>query len=145
MTGGNNGFTFLHDLRKLADGQFFRFNQLIALSLFHGCPGPRNLIESVVKHMLEFQSFAVPSINTVPDFELQTKLTEINDCENEEKSERLLDNFPERFYFGVTKLQLTFENKQNFIYDIIYHCCISSCIEELNEVKKGWEFVGFLI
>ena len=28
-------------------------------------------------------------------------------------------------------------NIQNFIHDIIYHCCISSCIEELNEVKKG--------
>ena len=23
MTGGNNGFTFLHDVRKLADGLFF--------------------------------------------------------------------------------------------------------------------------
>ena len=69
MTGGNTGFRFLHDLRKLADGQFFRFGQLIALSLLHGCPGPRNLIESVARHMLEFQSFAVPSINTVPDFE----------------------------------------------------------------------------
>ena len=98
MTGGNNGFRFLHDVRKLADGQFFRFRQLIAPSLLHGSPGPRNLIESVAKHMLEFQSFAVPSINTVPDFELQTKLTEINDCDNEEKFQRLLDNFPERFW-----------------------------------------------
>ena len=83
MTGGNNGFTFLHDVRKLAGGQFFRFSQLTVFSLFHGCPGPRNLIESVAKHMLEFQSFAVRSINTVPDFELQTKLTETNDCDNE--------------------------------------------------------------
>ena len=53
MIGGNNGFTFLHDLRKLVDGHFFRFGQLIALSLLHGCPGPRNLIESVAKHLLE--------------------------------------------------------------------------------------------
>ena len=52
MTGGNNGFRFLHDVRKLADGQFFRFRQLIASSLLHGSPGPRNLIESVAKHML---------------------------------------------------------------------------------------------
>ena len=95
MIGGNNGFTFLHDVRKLADGQFFRFSQLIAPSLLHSCPGSRCLIESVAKHMLEFQSFAVPSINTVPDFELQTKLTEMK------------------------------QNKQNFIHDIIYHCCIS--------------------
>ena len=90
MTGGNNGFTFLHGMRKLADGQIFRFGQLIALSLLHGCPRPRKLIESVVRHMLEFQSFAVPSIynhcsiNTVPDFELQTQHTEINNCESEE-------------------------------------------------------------
>ena len=142
MTGGNNGFTFLHDVRKLADGQFFGFCQLIALSLLHGCPGPRNLIESVAKHMLEFQSFAIPSIKTVPDFDLQTKLTEINDCHNEEKFQRLLENFPERFYFGGTKLQLTLENKQNFIHNIIYHCCVSSCIEELNEVKKGLGILG---
>ena len=66
MTEGNNGFTFLHDVRKLADGPIFRFRQLIALSLLHGCPGPRNLIESMAKHILEFQSFTVPSINTIP-------------------------------------------------------------------------------
>ena len=66
MTEGNNGFTFLHYVRKLADGPIFRFSQLIALSLLHGCPGPRNLIESVAKHILEFQSFTVPSINTIP-------------------------------------------------------------------------------
>ena len=122
MTGGNNGFTFLDDVRKLADGQFFRFGQLTGLSLLHGCLGPRNLEESVAKHMLEFQAFAAPSINTVSDFELQTKLTEVNYCESEEKFQRLVDNFPERFYFGVTKLQLTLGNKQNFIRDIIYHC-----------------------
>ena len=74
--------------------------------------------------------------------EKQTKLTEINDCDNEEKFQRLLDNFPERFYFGVTKLQLALENKQNFIHGIFYHCCISSCIEELNEVKKGLGILG---
>ena len=90
----------------------------------------------------EFQSLAVPSITTAPDFKLQTKLTEINDCDNEEKFQRLLENFLERFYFGVTKLQLTLENKKNFIDDVIYHCCISSCIEELNEVKKGLEILG---
>ena len=131
MTGGNNSFTFLYDVRKLGDGYFFRFGQLIAFSLLHDCPGPRKLVESVAKHMLEFQSFTVPSIKTVPDFELQTKPTEINDCDNEEKFQRLLDNFPERFYFGVTKLRLTLENKQNFIHNILYHCCISSCIKEL--------------
>ena len=52
MIGGNNGFTFLHDVRKSADGHFFRFSQLIALSLLHSCPGSRCLIESVAKHML---------------------------------------------------------------------------------------------
>ena len=34
------------------------------------------------------------------------------------------------------------ENKQNFIHDIIYHFFISSCIEELNEVKKGLGILG---
>ena len=52
MTEGNNGFTFLHHVRKLADGQFFRFGQLIALSLLHGCSGPRNLIESGAKQYI---------------------------------------------------------------------------------------------
>ena len=92
--------------------------------------------------MLEFQSFAVPYITTVLDFELQTKLAERNDCDSEEMFQRLLENFPERFYFGVTKLQLTLDIKQNFIHDIIYHCCISLCIEELSEVKEGLGIIG---
>ena len=69
----------------------------------------------MAKHKLEFQSFTVLSIKTIPDFELQTKPTERNDCDNEEKFQILLDNFPERFYFGITKLRLTLENKQNFM------------------------------
>ena len=85
-TGDIDGFTFLHKVRKLADGQFFRFGQLITLSFLHGCPEPRNLIESVAKDLFKFQSFAVPSINTVQDFELRTKFTEINDCKSEEKT-----------------------------------------------------------
>ena len=43
VTGGNNSFTFLHDLRKLAEGSSnkpFRFGLLIALSSLHGCPRP---------------------------------------------------------------------------------------------------------
>ena len=44
--------------------------------------------------------------------------------------------------FGVTELQLSLENEQNFIHNIIYYCGISSCIEELNEVKKGLEILG---
>ena len=55
---------------------------------------------------------------------------------------RKRDSFPEIFYFGATKSQLTSENKQNFIHDIIYHCCICSCIEEINEVKKGLRILG---
>ena len=55
MTGGNNGFTFLHDVRKLADGQFFRFGQLIALSILHGCPGPRNLMFQILNYKLNLQ------------------------------------------------------------------------------------------
>ena len=57
-------------------------------------------------------------------------------------SKDCLTTFLKRFYFDVTKLQLTLENKQNFIHDVIYHCCISSCIEELNEVKKGLGILG---
>ena len=117
-------------MKKLADGHFFRFGQLNALSLLHACLVPRDLIEFVANVEVEIRSFAVHSINIVPDFELQTRLTEINDCESEKKFQRLS---PERFYFGVTKLQLTLENKQKFIHDIIYHCLhimyISSWIE----------------
>ena len=62
MTGCNNSFKFVHDVKKLADDQFFRLSQLIALSLWHGCPCPR--------YMLDFQSLEVPSINITPNFKL---------------------------------------------------------------------------
>ena len=61
----------LYQLRKLYELLYADvLIQLISLSLFHDCHAPSNLIESVARHMLHFQSFAVTSINAVPDLKL---------------------------------------------------------------------------
>ena len=43
MQGTNRSFTLLHDVKKLSNGDFERFDLLIAPSLICGCPGPRNM------------------------------------------------------------------------------------------------------
>ena len=43
MQGTNRSFTLLHDVKKLNNGDFERFDLLIAPSLICGCPGPRNM------------------------------------------------------------------------------------------------------
>ena len=52
MQGTSSSFTLLHDVRKLNNIGFERFGLLIALALIYGCPGPRNIQESLVCALL---------------------------------------------------------------------------------------------
>ena len=48
VEGASSFFTLLHDFKKLGNGYFERFGLSIALALMYGCPGPRNIQESLV-------------------------------------------------------------------------------------------------
>ena len=53
MQGTRSSFTLLHDVKKLNNGDFERFGLLFALALIYGCPGSRNMQESLVCALLD--------------------------------------------------------------------------------------------
>ena len=86
------------------------------------------------------------NIEDIPDFDIQTKLQELSSCADEDTFQNVLNEFPERYTMGVTTpfLQLS-TDKDNVIKNIIHHCCISSCLEEIRSVQKGMSTLGVSI
>ena len=83
MQGTSSSFTLLHDVKKLNNGDFERFGLLIALALIYGCPGPRNMQESLVCSLLDLP-IDDGNIEDIPDFDIQTKLQELSSCADED-------------------------------------------------------------
>ena len=75
MQGTSSSFTWLHDVKKLNNGDFDRFGLLIALALIYGCPGPKNVQELLVFALLDLL-IDDGNIEDIPDFDIQTKLQE---------------------------------------------------------------------
>ena len=140
---GNEHFTFVHDLRKVSNGDFQRFGNLIALALINGCSGPRTLMSSVISCFLDSDCIS-PKLTDVPDLDVQGQLNAILDCDDMSSLDKMVSEFPERFEMGVTQFLWTLENKCKLVNDIVKHCCISSCLEEINEVKRGMDILGVL-
>ena len=65
----STGFTLLHDVKKLNNGDFERFGLLIALALIYGCPGPRNMQESLVCAILDLP-IDDGNIEDISDFDI---------------------------------------------------------------------------
>ena len=142
-TGDGQAFTLLHDIEKTRNDYFRLFGQLIAVALLEGCAGPRCMIPSVVSRLLN-GPFIQPTLNDIPDLELQEKLQDLLSAVNEEEFQSKIDSFPERFNFGVTRMKVDFSEREELIKDIAQHCCISVCNEELVEIRKGLEAIGLL-
>ena len=124
----------LHDVKKLNNGDFERFGLLIALALIYGCPGPRNMQESLVCSLLDLP-IDDGNIEDIPDFDIQTKLQEVSSCTDEDIFQNVLNEFPEGYTMGVTTPFFDLSaDKDTIIKNIIYHCCISSCLEEIRIV-----------
>ena len=135
----------LHDVKKLKNGDFERFGLLIALALIYDCPGPRSMQKSLVCALLDF-SIGDGNIKDIPDFDIQTKLQELSNCTDEDTFQNVLNEFPERYTMGVTAPFLHVSaDKDTVIKNIIYHCCISSCLEEVRIVQKGMSALGVSI
>ena len=144
MEGTTDSFTFLHDVKKLRNGDFERYGTLIALALIYGCPGPRNMQESLACALLDMP-IVKGKIKDIPDLEIQTKLEELSNCTEEENFQYFLQNFPERFTMGVTAPVLHLSDKDTLIDNIVYHSCISLSLEEIREVQKGMSTLGVCI
>ena len=96
MQGTSSTFTLLHDAKKLSNSDFERFGLLIVLALIHGCPGPRNMQESL---MCAFLDLAIDdgNIKDIPDFDIQTKLQELPSCADEDTFQNVVNEFPKRY------------------------------------------------
>ena len=143
VSGNNSGFTFLHDLKKLKDGDYKLFGSLVALALLSGCAGPRYFMPCVVSKILDGPSL-IFNINDVPDIDIQSKLNVIITSMDEVSFKSAIDLFPERFDFGVTQLEVSFKEKEEFLNTIIRHCCLSNCSEEMQEFIDGMDFLGLV-
>ena len=145
MEGASSFFTLLHDFQKLGNGYFERFGLSIALALMYGCPGPRNIQESLV---CAFWDLPIDDGNKedIQDFDIQTKLQELSGCADEDTFQNVLSEFPERYTMGVTAAFLHMSaDKDNVIKNIIHHCCILSCLEKIRNVQKEMSTLGVSI
>ena len=135
IQGTSSSVTLLHDVKKLNNGDFEGFGLLIALAFIYGSPGPRNMQELLVCALLD-----------MPKFDIQTKLQELSSCADEDTFQNVLDEFLERYTMGVTVPFLHLSaDKDTAVKNIINHCCISSCLEEIRNVQKGMSTLGVSI
>ena len=130
----NRSFSLLHGVKKLSNGDFERFRLLIALALIYGCPSLRNMQYLLVCNFLDLP-IDDGNIEDIPDFDIQTKLQEVSSCTDEDIFQNVLNEFPEGYTMGVTTPFFDLSaDKDTIIKNIIYHCCMSSCLEEIRIV-----------
>ena len=78
------------------------------------------------------------NIEDIPDFDIQTKLQELSSCADEDAFQNVLNEFPERYAMDITAPFLHLPaDKDTVNKNIIHHCYISSCLEEIRSVQKG--------
>ena len=142
-TGNGSNFTFLHDVEKCRNGDFRTFGSLLAMALLEGCAGPRCFMPAVVARLLNGSAIQ-PSLEDIPDLEMQMKLKELLDAETEAEFQSLMDSFPERYMCGVTRMHVNYSDRGVLIQDIAQHFCLSLCNEEIQEVRRGLDLLGLL-
>ena len=141
-TGGNLGLTFLHDIQKLQNGEFYLFGLLFCVGILKGCADPRCFLPSVVERIFLGTSTKQLSIKEISNLDIQLKLQTIADIKTEDEFQNIVDTFPERFGFGVTKFAISFTEKSEFIQQITQHFCFSMSSEEIQDFKRGLEQDG---
>ena len=77
--GGNLGFTFLHDIQKFQNDEFYLFSLLSCVGILKRCAGPRRFLPSVVEKIFLGTSTKQLSYEEIPDLDMQLKLQTIAD------------------------------------------------------------------
>ena len=85
-----------------------------------------------------------PTLEDIPDFDIQMKLQELLSAANEEEFQAKMESFPERYIYGVTRVHVSFEDSDQLVKDVARHFCLSTCSDEIQEVRKGMEVMGLL-
>ena len=139
----NNSFNLLHNVKKLNNGDFGRFGLLIALALIYGCPGPRNMQESLVRAFLDLPINDGNISRKFSRFWYSNQITKtiklcwwryISKC-----SEWIPWKIYNRCYCSFSSSVCWYRYR-----NIIQHYCISSCLEEIS-VQKGMSTFGVCI
>ena len=144
MRGTSSSFTLLHDVKKLNNGDFEKFGLLIALAIIYGCPGPRNMQESLLCSLLDLPI----DDGNIEDIQILIVKPNYKNCQVV-----LMKIHFKMFWMNSLKdmqwvlIHLFFISllKDNAIKNIIHHCCISSCLEEIRSVQKGMSTLGVSI
>ena len=93
------------------------------------------LLSVVEKIFLEISTKQL-SIKEILDLGIQIKLQVIVDAKREDEFQNIVDTFPERFGFSVTKFAISFMEKSEFIQQITQYFCFSICLEEIQDFKR---------
>ena len=84
------------------------YGKLLALSFLHGGPGPHNWSKPMAQYVLGLEPEL--SMDCLPIFEIQQKLTDVNSCSSQEELDRLLSDFEERFDAGYNKVSILLDD-----------------------------------
>eukprot|EP00112_Aurelia_sp_Birch-Aquarium-sp1_P013568 Seg2881.8 transcript_id=Seg2881.8/GoldUCD/mRNA.D3Y31 product="G2/M phase-specific E3 ubiquitin-protein ligase" protein_id=Seg2881.8/GoldUCD/D3Y31 len=142
LTGNRNNYTLRHDAHKLENGDYYMYGKFVALSLLQGGPGPHNWCKPLAQYVLGLEPTI--SVEHIPDYEVQAKLGEIQQCADEEEFTKLLQDLDERFDAGYNKLQVTLSDKEDLIRKLSRYFVISRQLEEIHQMCKGLDSFGLL-
>eukprot|EP00794_Sanderia_malayensis_P020964 gene20964-23019_t len=120
--------------------EFFTFH---VVGILMECAGPRCFIPSVVARLLNGVD-SPPTLEDIPDLDVQMKLQDLINAVNEDEFQARMESFSERYMFGVTRVHVSFEDRSQLVKDVALHLCLSTCSDEIQEVRKGMEVLGVL-
>ena len=80
-----NHCTFIHDVKRLQNGDYRKFGFYVALAIIFGIPGPRYFLPCVVQKILDLAVDDQPKMEDIPPIDVIEKLQEI--CRAEDADE----------------------------------------------------------
>ena len=75
------------------------------------------------------------SIKEIPDLDMLLKSQIIPDIKTEDEFQNIVDTFPEKCGFGVTKFAISFMEKNEFIQQITQHFWL--CAQKKSRISNG--------
>ena len=107
----------------------------------------RCFLASAVEKIFLGTSTKQLSVTEIPDFDIQLKLQTIEDVKTEDDFQNIVDTFPERSGFGVTKFAISFIEKNKFIQQITQYFCLSILLRRNPGLQMGirtvWTLFNF--
>ena len=136
-TGGNLGFSFLHDIQQLIVNFIFLVF-CVVWKFLNRRAGPRCFIPLVVENIFIGASTTTTFNQRITWPWCATKIT-ITDTKTGDEFQKTADTFPERFTFSFTKFTIRFIEKSKPIQQINQNFCFWMCSEDIQDFKRGLE------